>query len=91
MKTRLSERKNYCERWRNSGDEKQKKRGRKELKSSEDVCFICLDGGDLVLCEHGICLNEEDFVFIKKPRGFCGHCFKIVNMIEENKDVDSDG
>ncbi|XP_057864064.2 zinc finger CCCH domain-containing protein 19 [Cryptomeria japonica] len=120
----------------------QKTQRRKELKSSEDVCFICLDGGDLVLCEQGscakayhqscvnrdeeyfeqkgtwicgwhlcndcgnqakffcytcetsyckVCINEADFILVKKTKGLCEDCFKLVNMIEENKNVDSEG
>ncbi|KAL9238252.1 hypothetical protein vseg_012698 [Gypsophila vaccaria] len=35
-----------------SGSGVKRKRGRN---AGEDVCFICLDGGDLVLCDHRAC------------------------------------
>lgn len=46
----------------------------------EDVCFICLDGGDLVLCDrrgcpkayHPSCVDHDDDFFKTKGRWNCG-------------------
>ncbi|CAO2814999.1 unnamed protein product [Amaranthus hypochondriacus] len=46
----------------------------------EDVCFICLDGGDLVLCDrrgcpkayHPSCVDHDDEFFKTKGRWNCG-------------------
>ncbi|XP_071697775.1 uncharacterized protein [Rutidosis leptorrhynchoides] len=46
----------------------------------EDVCFICFDGGDLVLCDrrncpkayHPSCVNRDEAFFQSKGRWSCG-------------------
>ncbi|XP_074313267.1 uncharacterized protein LOC141648477 [Silene latifolia] len=46
----------------------------------EDVCFICLDGGDLVLCDrrgcpkayHPSCVDHDDEFFKTKGHWYCG-------------------
>ncbi|KAI3736288.1 hypothetical protein L6452_15827 [Arctium lappa] len=46
----------------------------------EDVCFICFDGGDLVLCDrrncpkayHPSCVNRDEAFFQSKGRWNCG-------------------
>ncbi|KNA22355.1 hypothetical protein SOVF_034820 isoform B [Spinacia oleracea] len=46
----------------------------------EDVCFVCLDGGDLVLCDrrgcpkayHPSCVDHDDEFFQTKGRWNCG-------------------
>ncbi|KAF3782615.1 Zinc finger CCCH domain-containing protein 19 [Nymphaea thermarum] len=63
-----------------------KKGARAQLKpqgkknAEEDVCFICFDGGELVLCDrrfcpkayHPTCINRDDAFFQKKGRWNCG-------------------
>ncbi|CAN6461985.1 unnamed protein product [Victoria cruziana] len=67
-----------------------RKRGRKGAKAQlkpqvkknaeEDVCFICFDGGELVLCDrrfcpkayHPTCINRDEAFFRKKGRWNCG-------------------
>lgn len=54
--------------------------GRKKIIIDEDVCFICFDGGDLVLCDmrtcpkayHPSCVNREASFFQTKGRWNCG-------------------
>ncbi|XP_043708182.1 zinc finger CCCH domain-containing protein 19-like isoform X2 [Telopea speciosissima] len=49
-------------------------------KEEEDVCFICFDGGNLVLCDrrgcpkayHPSCVNREESFFRSKGRWNCG-------------------
>ncbi|KAJ4967244.1 hypothetical protein NE237_019093 [Protea cynaroides] len=49
-------------------------------KEEEDVCFICFDGGNLVLCDrrgcpkayHPACVNREESFFRSKGRWNCG-------------------
>ncbi|KAK9052046.1 hypothetical protein SSX86_028674 [Deinandra increscens subsp. villosa] len=53
--------------------------GRKTIED-EDVCFMCYDGGDLVLCDkrncpkayHPSCINREEAFFQTKGRWNCG-------------------
>ncbi|KAI3812170.1 hypothetical protein L1987_16876 [Smallanthus sonchifolius] len=65
----------------------------------EDVCFMCYDGGDLVLCDkrdcpkayHPSCINREEAFFQTKGRwncekekkGFCDSCMNSVMLIEK--------
>eukprot|EP00268_Persea_americana_P064432 TRINITY_DN847_c5_g1_i2.p1 TRINITY_DN847_c5_g1~~TRINITY_DN847_c5_g1_i2.p1 ORF type:complete len:616 (-),score=122.75 TRINITY_DN847_c5_g1_i2:831-2678(-) len=118
------------------------KKGKKKEEVAEDYCFVCKDGGLLIVCEHGgcckayhpecvgqdstiletnerwicgwhgcfichkvskyqcfccpisickVCINSAAFVRFKKKKGFCNDCLKLALLIEENKDVDSDG
>ncbi|KAF7841043.1 zinc finger CCCH domain-containing protein 19 [Senna tora] len=49
-------------------------------KMEEDVCFICFDGGELVLCDrrgcpkayHPTCVNRDDAFFRAKGKWNCG-------------------
>ncbi|KAM7265637.1 hypothetical protein ACFE04_003320 [Oxalis oulophora] len=49
-------------------------------KTEEDVCFICFDGGDLVLCDrrgcpkayHPACVNRDEAFFQTKGKWNCG-------------------
>nr|XP_043633183.1 zinc finger CCCH domain-containing protein 19-like [Erigeron canadensis] len=55
----------------------------------EDVCFICFDGGDLVLCDrrncpkayHPACVNRDDAFFKSKGRWNCG--WHLCSMCEK--------
>ncbi|KAD4179550.1 hypothetical protein E3N88_28141 [Mikania micrantha] len=109
---------------------------------SEEWCFVCKDGGDLIICEHkdclksyhpecvtfddssgksksrficdlhkcencrrtsdfqcyccptsvcGRCIKSADFVHVRGKKGFCDHCLKLTLLVEEKKEVDSDG
>ncbi|KAL8512405.1 hypothetical protein ACS0TY_018768 [Phlomoides rotata] len=122
-------------------------KGKKEVvmnkkKLTENCCFVCKDGGDLLICDykeclkcfHPCCVGKDDsflesddrwvcdrhtcfrcrrsaYLFcytctksvcrrclpaadilqIKGKNGFCNVCLKLVLLIEENKDYDSDG
>ncbi|CAH8361922.1 unnamed protein product [Eruca vesicaria subsp. sativa] len=49
-------------------------------KKEEDVCFVCFDGGDLVLCDrrgcpkayHPSCVNQDEDFFRSKGKWNCG-------------------
>uniref|UniRef100_A0A1D1XWT8 Uncharacterized protein At5g08430 n=1 Tax=Anthurium amnicola TaxID=1678845 RepID=A0A1D1XWT8_9ARAE len=109
---------------------------------AEDFCFICKDGGTLLICEYRDCLKayhpqcvgkdesflgtgehwncswhscficrkrsnlqcfccpssvcrqcvrHAEFVQLRRKKGFCTNCLRLVLLIEENADVDSDG
>ncbi|GAU22091.1 hypothetical protein TSUD_309950 [Trifolium subterraneum] len=53
-------------------------------KMEEDVCFICFDGGDLVLCDrrgcpkayHPSCINRDEAFFQSKGKWNCGFDFE---------------
>lgn len=52
----------------------------KKVVEEEDVCFICFDGGNLVLCDrrgcpkayHPACVNRDEAFFRSKGRWNCG-------------------
>ncbi|XP_047314855.1 zinc finger CCCH domain-containing protein 44-like [Impatiens glandulifera] len=52
----------------------------KKVKDEEDVCFICYDGGSLVLCDrrgcpkayHPVCVKHDDTYFRAKSKWNCG-------------------
>ncbi|KAA8536046.1 hypothetical protein F0562_028524 [Nyssa sinensis] len=56
----------------------------------EDVCFICFDGGDLVLCDrrgcpkayHPSCVNRDEAFFRAKGRWNCG--WHLCSSCEKN-------
>ncbi|KAL0357230.1 UNVERIFIED_CONTAM: hypothetical protein Scaly_1408700 [Sesamum calycinum] len=48
-------------------------------------CYTCKNA----VCRR--CLPAADFLQVKGERGFCNSCLKLVLLIEENKDHDSDG
>ncbi|XP_042458172.1 uncharacterized protein At5g08430-like isoform X2 [Zingiber officinale] len=51
-------------------------------------CYCCPKS----VCGTDSCIKEAVFVQVKKKaKGFCSHCLKLAILIEENKDVDSDG
>ncbi|KAL6610240.1 hypothetical protein ACP70R_040209 [Stipagrostis hirtigluma subsp. patula] len=62
------------------------------------TCFIC-DGRSRYYCyccpRHSfcqVCVKQAEFVpVIRKTKGFCSNCLRLVIMIERNVDVDSDG
>ncbi|XP_055816380.1 zinc finger CCCH domain-containing protein 44-like isoform X2 [Solanum dulcamara] len=109
---------------------------------TEDWCFECKDGGDLMICDYGRCLkayhpacvgkddsvltsDEQwicgrhtclicngssyyqcyccdraacsrcigriDFVHHKGKNGFCNNCLKLALLVEEDRNIDSDG
>ncbi|KAL5791060.1 hypothetical protein ACOSQ2_005948 [Xanthoceras sorbifolium] len=59
-------------------------------KSEEDVCFICFDGGELVLCDrrgcpkayHPACVNRDEAFFRAKGRWNCG--WHLCSICEKN-------
>ncbi|GFP85933.1 zinc finger CCCH domain-containing protein 19 [Phtheirospermum japonicum] len=56
----------------------------------EDVCFICFDGGELVLCDrrgcpkayHPACVNRDEAFFRSKGRWNCG--WHLCSICEKN-------
>ncbi|XP_024995064.1 zinc finger CCCH domain-containing protein 19-like [Cynara cardunculus var. scolymus] len=64
---------------RNSKTTSKPKAGRRKM-TEEDVCFICFDGGDLVLCDrrncpkayHPSCVNRDEAFFQTKGQWNCG-------------------
>lgn len=54
-------------------------------KSSSYQCFCCPTS----FCE--ACVTSGDFVQWKKEMGFCANCLRLAKLIEEGKNVDSDG
>ncbi|KAJ7946707.1 Zinc finger CCCH domain-containing protein 19 [Quillaja saponaria] len=59
-------------------------------KMEEDVCFICFDGGELVLCDrrgcpkayHPSCVNRDEAFFRAKGRWNCG--WHLCSICEKN-------
>ncbi|KAG8368180.1 hypothetical protein BUALT_Bualt15G0018300 [Buddleja alternifolia] len=55
----------------------------------EDVCFICFDGGELVLCDrrgcpkayHPSCVNRDEAFFKSKGRWNCGADNPVIGVI----------
>ncbi|XP_075520869.1 uncharacterized protein LOC142554111 [Primulina tabacum] len=58
--------------------------------AEEDVCFICFDGGELVLCDrrgcpkayHPTCVNRDEAFFRSKGRWNCG--WHMCSICEKN-------
>lgn len=65
------------------------KRSKKE-KEDEDVCFICFDGGNLVLCDrrdcpkayHPVCVKRDESFFRPNIRWNCG--WHLCNICQRN-------
>ncbi|XP_022868002.1 uncharacterized protein At5g08430-like [Olea europaea var. sylvestris] len=55
------------------------------FRPSEHHCFTCTSA----LCRH--CCRASEFVQVKGKDGFCYSCLKLVILIEEDMDYDSDG
>ncbi|XP_030522330.1 uncharacterized protein At5g08430 [Rhodamnia argentea] len=121
---------------------KQDKRKRDKYEESDDWCFVCKDGGELILCDHkecskvyhsdcvgkddslmqtgqfwtcdrhscficrkttkyycfccpnaicGRCDSAAEFASVRGNGGFCHECLKLILLMEENVDYDSDG
>ncbi|KAA3482306.1 zinc finger CCCH domain-containing protein 19 [Gossypium australe] len=57
-------------------------------KVEEDVCFICFDGGNLVLCDrrgcpkayHSACVGRDEAFFQSKGKWNCGEKFAVCYM-----------
>ncbi|KAL5789343.1 hypothetical protein ACOSQ2_004231 [Xanthoceras sorbifolium] len=54
-------------------------------KATKFYCFCC----PFAVCTR--CLNHADFALVRRNRGFCNDCLALTVLIEENKDVDSNG
>ncbi|KAL2468454.1 zinc finger CCCH domain-containing protein 19 [Forsythia ovata] len=88
---------------KSSGEKRKRGRNSKSLSSykatakasarkkvGEDVCFICFDGGDLVLCDrrgcpkayHPSCVNRDEAFFNTKGRWNCG--WHLCSICEKN-------
>ncbi|KAL0335300.1 UNVERIFIED_CONTAM: hypothetical protein Sradi_4741900 [Sesamum radiatum] len=68
----------------------------KDQAASWHTCFLCRRSSYLhcYTCKNAVCrrcLPAADFLQVKGERGFCNSCLKLVLLIEENKDHDSDG
>ncbi|KAJ7539707.1 hypothetical protein O6H91_11G106100 [Diphasiastrum complanatum] len=58
-------------------------KGVSSTKEEDDVCFVCFDGGELVLCDkrlcpkayHSSCIGRDAAFFEKKGSWFCGWHF----------------
>ncbi|KAK4438392.1 hypothetical protein Salat_0173500 [Sesamum alatum] len=60
------------------------------------TCFRCRRSSYLhcYTCKNAVCrrcLPTADFLQVKGEHGFCNSCLKLVLLIEENKNYDSDG
>ncbi|XP_071692097.1 zinc finger CCCH domain-containing protein 19-like [Rutidosis leptorrhynchoides] len=66
--------------------------GGKKMTEEEDVCFICFDGGDLVLCDkrdcpkayHPACVNRDEAFFQTKGKWNCG--WHLCSVCEKKAD-----
>ncbi|XP_055816372.1 zinc finger CCCH domain-containing protein 44-like [Solanum dulcamara] len=54
-------------------------------RSSNYQCYCC----DRAVCSR--CIGRVDFVLLKGKYGFCNNCLKLALLVEEDRNVDSDG
>ncbi|KAK0588413.1 hypothetical protein LWI29_000646 [Acer saccharum] len=54
-------------------------------KVSKFYCFCC----PFSVC--GRCLHNAEFTLVRRDKGFCNDCLELTLLIEENRDVDSNG
>ncbi|KAK3183495.1 hypothetical protein Dsin_030781 [Dipteronia sinensis] len=54
-------------------------------KVSKFYCFCC----PFSVC--GRCLHNAEFTLVRRNKGFCNDCLELTLLIEENRDVDSNG
>ncbi|XP_058090047.1 zinc finger CCCH domain-containing protein 19-like isoform X3 [Magnolia sinica] len=63
---------------------------------SRHSCFICNKSSNFrcFCCPNSVCkacIRSAEFVHFKEDKSFCSDCLKLVMLIEEDIDVDSDG
>ncbi|GMY06475.1 zinc finger ccch domain-containing protein 44 [Fagus crenata] len=54
-------------------------------KTAKFHCFCCPNA----IC--GCCINAVEFAPVRGKKGFCNNCLKLVLLVEQNVDYDSDG
>ncbi|KAL6184251.1 hypothetical protein ACLB2K_045655 [Fragaria x ananassa] len=60
-------------------------------KDSEDWCFQCKDGGDLLICDYKDCFSASEFTLLKGNNGLCKCCLKLILLAEENAEYGLEG
>uniref|UniRef100_M1AQG8 Zinc finger PHD-type domain-containing protein n=1 Tax=Solanum tuberosum TaxID=4113 RepID=M1AQG8_SOLTU len=59
------------------------------LEAYHPACVGENDSLDKVVCSR--CIGRIDFVLLKRRHGFCNNCLKLALLVEEDKNIDSDG
>ncbi|XP_060167592.1 uncharacterized protein At5g08430-like [Lycium barbarum] len=54
-------------------------------KTSNYHCYCCVNA----VCSR--CIGRSLFVLVKGKFGFCNHCLKLALLVEEDRDIDSEG
>ncbi|CAK7328539.1 unnamed protein product [Dovyalis caffra] len=76
-------------------EEKKEKEAKKpeilKERDCEDWCFVCKDGGELILCDFECCVRAAKFLSVRGDRGLCEECLEYVQCVEGKDDVDADG